>query len=453
MPGPSRGTREPCSPHRPICRPSRAPAPDARHGGRGHRTAAPGRGARRGLRRTSTDRRTPRARVPTEPASRGAGGRRRHGVAGRGARPRRRRRAARLTRRRGARPCSAVVITRNEEQRLATCLASLAWADEIVVVDAESTDRTVEIARGFTDRVVVRPWPGFAAQKNFAADQARHEWVLSVDADEEVSAELRAEILRVLTDGGEAAGYALPRRNIFWGRWIRHGGLYPDWQIRLFRRGRGRFVRAGRPRVRRGERSGAAPARPAHPPELRQHRPVPGARQPLLVAGRRRPRAGRGAGRPRRRWCCARSGGSSPCTSCAGGSSTARPGFFWPGSTRTMSSSVRRKSGRERGADGTRARSRPVRDAPQRQGAPGELSRRAGQLGPAARERRLLLLRRRLARAHRPARDRARCPPTRSRWWPTGWAPVSIPSGARSSSSRSSPSTRSCTCSSPWSPR
>jgi glycosyltransferase involved in cell wall biosynthesis len=138
--------------------------------------------------------------------------------------------------------CSAVVITRNEEQRLATCLGSLAWADEIVVVDAESSDATVEIARRFTDRVIVRPWPGFAAQKNFAAGHAQGDWILSVDADEEVSAELRGEILTVLDGPPPIAGYAVPRRNIFWGRWIRHGGLYPDWQVRLFQRGRGRFV-------------------------------------------------------------------------------------------------------------------------------------------------------------------------------------------------------------------
>jgi glycosyltransferase involved in cell wall biosynthesis len=138
--------------------------------------------------------------------------------------------------------CSAVVITRNEESRLRVCLASLAWADEIVVVDAESTDRTVEVAREFTERVLVRPWPGFAAQKNFAAEQARGAWILSVDADEEVSADLREEIRRVVGQPSAAAGYAVPRRNIFWGRWIRHGGLYPDWQVRLFRRGQGRFV-------------------------------------------------------------------------------------------------------------------------------------------------------------------------------------------------------------------
>jgi glycosyltransferase involved in cell wall biosynthesis len=135
-----------------------------------------------------------------------------------------------------------VVITRDEAERLPTCLASLTWTDEIVIVDAQSTDRTVEIARGFTDRIVVRPWPGFAAQKNFAAAQARGDWVLSVDADEEVSPDLRDEIRRVLAEPPAADGYAVPRRNMFWGRWIRHGGLYPDWQVRLFRRGCGRFV-------------------------------------------------------------------------------------------------------------------------------------------------------------------------------------------------------------------
>jgi glycosyltransferase involved in cell wall biosynthesis len=135
-----------------------------------------------------------------------------------------------------------VVVTRNEAPRLATCLGSLAWVDEIVVVDAESTDRTVDVARGFTPRVVVRAWAGFAAQKNFAVDLAQSAWILSVDADEEVSGELRDDIQRVLREASPAAGYAVPRRNIFWNRWIRHGGLYPDWQIRLFQRGRGRFV-------------------------------------------------------------------------------------------------------------------------------------------------------------------------------------------------------------------
>jgi glycosyltransferase involved in cell wall biosynthesis len=137
---------------------------------------------------------------------------------------------------------TAAVITLNEEDRLRACLESVAWADEIVVVDAESHDKTVQIAREFTERVIVRPWPGFAAQKNFALDHARGDWVFSLDADEEVSAELRQEMLAVLADPSALEGYAVPRRNVFWGRWVRHGGLYPDWQVRLFRRGQARFV-------------------------------------------------------------------------------------------------------------------------------------------------------------------------------------------------------------------
>jgi glycosyltransferase involved in cell wall biosynthesis len=136
---------------------------------------------------------------------------------------------------------SVVVVTFNEEAHLRTCLESAAWADELIVVDAESADKTPSIAREFTDRLFVRPWPGFAAQKNFGLAQATGDWVLSLDADEEVSPELRDKILGAVA-AGEAAGYRVPRRNIMWGRWIRHGGLYPDWQLRLFRRGRGRFV-------------------------------------------------------------------------------------------------------------------------------------------------------------------------------------------------------------------
>jgi glycosyltransferase involved in cell wall biosynthesis len=137
---------------------------------------------------------------------------------------------------------SVVVVTLNEEERLRACLESVAGADEIVVVDAESADKTATIAREFTDHVIVRPWPGFAAQKNFALGQASGDWLLSLDADEVVSPELRAEIATVLERGGAPDGYAVARRNLFWGRWMRHGGLYPDWQVRLLRRGRGRFV-------------------------------------------------------------------------------------------------------------------------------------------------------------------------------------------------------------------
>jgi glycosyltransferase involved in cell wall biosynthesis len=137
---------------------------------------------------------------------------------------------------------SVTVITRNEEARLCTCLESVRWADEIVVVDAESEDGTVGVAREFTDHVVVQPWEGFGRQKNFAIERATGDWILSLDADEEVSAELRADIGRVLDGDRTAAAYAVRRRNIFWGKWVRHGRLYPDWQVRLFRRGQGRFV-------------------------------------------------------------------------------------------------------------------------------------------------------------------------------------------------------------------
>jgi glycosyltransferase involved in cell wall biosynthesis len=137
---------------------------------------------------------------------------------------------------------SVTVIAWNEEERLRACLESVAWADEIVVVDAESTDKTAALARDFTDRVWVRPWPGFATQKNFALAQATGEWVLSLDADERVTPELADRIRAILMADGPADGYSVPRRNIFWGAWVRHGGLYPDYQLRLFRRGAGRFV-------------------------------------------------------------------------------------------------------------------------------------------------------------------------------------------------------------------
>ena len=88
---------------------------------------------------------------------------------------------------------TATVITLNEEHNIAEALQSLSWADEIIVVDSQSTDRTVELARRYTDRVFIRPWPGYSAQKNFAASQAQHDWILSVDADERVTPALAAD--------------------------------------------------------------------------------------------------------------------------------------------------------------------------------------------------------------------------------------------------------------------
>lgn len=137
---------------------------------------------------------------------------------------------------------SVTIIVWNEEERLRAGLESVAWADEIIVVDAESTDKTVQVAREFTDKIWVRPWPGFATQKNFALEQATGEWILSLDADERVTPELGERIRRLVRSETPADGYSLPRRNVFWGAWVRHGGLYPDYQLRLFRRGAGHFV-------------------------------------------------------------------------------------------------------------------------------------------------------------------------------------------------------------------
>ena len=137
---------------------------------------------------------------------------------------------------------SVTIIAWNEEERLRACLESVAWADEIIVLDAESTDKTVQCAREFTDKIWVRPWPGYAAQKNFALEQATGEWVLSLDADERVTPELRERICRILLANGPGDGYSIPRKNIFWGAWVRYGGLYPDSQLRLFRRSVGRFA-------------------------------------------------------------------------------------------------------------------------------------------------------------------------------------------------------------------
>jgi glycosyltransferase involved in cell wall biosynthesis len=134
------------------------------------------------------------------------------------------------------------VITHNEEHNLQECLESVRFADEIVVVDSHSADRTVEIAKTFTERVVVRDWPGHVAQKNFAADQASGDWILAIDADERVTDELREEIQTVLAQAdGEPKGYRFPRKTWYLGRWWTRGGWYPDLQLRLWRRGCARW--------------------------------------------------------------------------------------------------------------------------------------------------------------------------------------------------------------------
>jgi glycosyltransferase involved in cell wall biosynthesis len=137
---------------------------------------------------------------------------------------------------------SVAIVALNEEERLRACLESVAWADELVVVDSGSSDKTVAIAREFTDRVLFHAWEGYGAQKNFTLGLCHGDWLLSLDADERVSEPLRAEIVATLAADPPPAGFAIPRQNFFQGVWIRHGGWYPDYQLRLFRRGRGTFT-------------------------------------------------------------------------------------------------------------------------------------------------------------------------------------------------------------------
>lgn len=143
-------------------------------------------------------------------------------------------------------PLSVCVICCDEEANIRACLQSVAWADEIVVVDSGSRDNTVAIAREFTPRVIYHAWPGWVEQKNFALEQATYEWVLCIDADERVSPELAREIQRELerirAGDSHAVGYSMPRRTFYLGRWISHGGWYPDRKVRLFRRSLGRWA-------------------------------------------------------------------------------------------------------------------------------------------------------------------------------------------------------------------
>jgi glycosyltransferase involved in cell wall biosynthesis len=130
---------------------------------------------------------------------------------------------------------SAVLITRNAAEKLEACLASVSFCDEVIIVDAGSSDRTRELAQGFGARVIEKEWLGFGRQKQFAVEQARNDWVLCIDADERVSPQLAASIASAL-ENPVAPVYRMPRRNRFLGRWLRHGEGYPDWSARLFDR-------------------------------------------------------------------------------------------------------------------------------------------------------------------------------------------------------------------------
>lgn len=136
-------------------------------------------------------------------------------------------------------PVSAVLIAHNEEKTIGDALGSVAFCDEIVLVDSGSSDRTRELSEQAGARVIVNaPWPGFVAQRDLAVRAARHDWVLALDADERVSAALRSEIEALRARGCEAAGYRIPRVAFYLGRSIRGTDWYPDWQVRLFDRTR-----------------------------------------------------------------------------------------------------------------------------------------------------------------------------------------------------------------------
>ena len=132
---------------------------------------------------------------------------------------------------------SATVITLNEEENLAAAIESLTFADEIVVVDSESSDGTVEIARRYTNRVITQQFLGYAQQKNLAAEHATHDWVFNLDADERVTPDLAQEIMTLKqAQSLDSAAFEMPRRVQYLGRWIRHSGWYPDYKIRLYNR-------------------------------------------------------------------------------------------------------------------------------------------------------------------------------------------------------------------------
>jgi glycosyltransferase involved in cell wall biosynthesis len=136
---------------------------------------------------------------------------------------------------------SATIITFNEEKNIAEAIGSLDWVDEILVVDAESTDDTRQIAESLGAKVVTQKWLGFSKQKQFAVDNAAFDWIFSLDADERISEKLNSEIRRLKADEHFAQAYKFARLSFYMNRPIRHGGWYPDWQIRLFNRKNARW--------------------------------------------------------------------------------------------------------------------------------------------------------------------------------------------------------------------
>jgi glycosyltransferase involved in cell wall biosynthesis len=137
---------------------------------------------------------------------------------------------------------SVAIVAMNEAENIARTLEAVSWADEIVLVDSGSTDATLDIARRFGATIYHEPWRGYGGQVNCALDKCIHPWILNVDADEVVTPELAAEIRALLQTEPALAAYNVPRLNLIFGRWMRHGGLYPDRKLRLFRQGAARLA-------------------------------------------------------------------------------------------------------------------------------------------------------------------------------------------------------------------
>lgn len=156
----------------------------------------------------------------------------------------------------GKLPVSVIVLTQDEARNLPGCLASLSWAAQVVVVDSGSTDKSVAIARAAGAEVHVNPWPGYTAQRNFALAKCRQPWVLSVDADERVAEDLRQAIIATLAQGPRFDGYDVPEVNEYFGRWLRHAGIYPGPHMVFYRR-KGARYQSGEADVHEGVRVAA----------------------------------------------------------------------------------------------------------------------------------------------------------------------------------------------------
>lgn len=137
---------------------------------------------------------------------------------------------------------TAVILTKNEEKNLPSCLKSIAWVEEIILVDDNSTDKTVEIAKEAGAKIFKRKLDDFSAQRNFALGKVETPWVLFIDPDEEVTQELAEEIKKAVREG-KFDGFRIPRKNVIFGKWIKHSGWYPDWQLHLFEKNKGRYIR------------------------------------------------------------------------------------------------------------------------------------------------------------------------------------------------------------------